>query len=1006
MLFSVQFFVGAQVIRADESDQSASKDVSSNTKQAGQFESTIAPIFQQHCVSCHNDIDKKGDFSLSSSQSFKDGEFVEPRQATKSHLITVLTPDKNGKAEMPKGKPPLTKADRKAIADWINAGANWPVGIKIEEAEVSDLNWWSLKKVQRPQPPRINNAWTQNPIDAFVLRKLNEKNLRPSQPADKRTLMRRLHFDLLGLPPNPDDVDRFVNDPDPFAYERLVDRLLASPQYGERWARHWLDIVKYADTCGYDKDKLRPNAWPYRDYVIQSFNVDKPYTRFVKEQIAGDVFYPNTADGILGLGFIAAGPWDFIGHVEVPESKIDGRVARHIDRDEMVTNTLNTFCSATIQCARCHNHKFDPFTQTHYYSLQAVFAAVDRSDRPYNIDPAVESRRQELSELVASTNADLKEIEAAVQKEGGSQLLALNKEIAKLAPQVAVQDKRPEYGYHSTIVARNDASKWVQVDLGKPTEISGITVRPCHDEYNGIGTGFGFPIRFKIEAASTAGDFSAKNKEAANRRVLLDQATDLGNPGLAATSVQVKNVKARYVRLTATKLATRSNDYILAISELEIQNAAGKNIALGKPVTALDSIEAPTRWAKKNLTDGIYPSGVDPKAVKALAAVKQRHQELVNKLNTPARSKLRKKLNQELAEAKKSIAALPAGRMVYAAATNFKTRGGFVPTKGKPRRIQVLHRGNILQPRGDVKPGTLPIFEKENFEFELAAGHTEADRRKALANWITRRDHPLTWRSIVNRIWQYHFGKGIVDSPNDLGRMGKQPTHPALLDWLATEFRDNGQSIKRLHRLIVTSATYRQSSQHDERQAKIDGSNQFLWRMNRRRLEAEEVRDSILSVSGRLSDKMGGPGFYLFKLEKTAHSPHYEYHKFDPQDVASHRRSVYRFIARSQPDPFMTTLDCADSSQSTPQRNETLTSLQALSLLNNKFNLVMAEKFATRLQEHSDSVSEQVDYAFRLVTGRKPSKEEHTAFRQYTTSHGLTNLSRVLFNLSELVFID
>ena len=288
----------------------------------------------------------------------------------------------------------------------------------------------------------------------------------------------------------------------------------------------------------------------------------------------------------------------------------------------------------------------------------------------------------------------------------------------------------------------------------------------------------------------------------------------------------------------------------------------------------------------------------------------------------------------------------------------------------------------------------------------MEASDKEAPLRAELARWLTSNEHPLVWRSVVNRVWQYHFGRGIVNTPNDFGRMGSPPTHPELLDWLAAEFRERGQSLKQLHRLIVTSNVYRQSSQNNQAMTMIDGSNQYLWRMNRRRMSAEEIRDSVLAVSGALDKRMGGPGFYLFKLEKTEHSPHYEYHKFDPADPASHRRSIYRFIARSQPNPYMSTLDCADSSQSTPRRTETLTSLQALSLLNNRFNLVMAERFAQRLSRERDSLPLQVDRAMQLAVGRNPSDEERESLVAYARQHGLPNLCRMLFNLSEFVFVD
>ncbi len=342
----------------------------------------------------------------------------------------------------------------------------------------------------------------------MVQQLLVQKGLAPSPAAEPRVLVRRLYFDLIGLPPTPEEVASFerecATESADVAYDRLVDRLLESPHYGERWARHWLDVVKYADTAGYDKDKLRPNAWPYRDYVIQSFNSDKPYSRFVQEQIAGDVLFPGTADGILGLGFLAAGPWDWIGHAEVPESKLDGKVARHTDRDEMVSNTINTFCSVTIQCCQCHNHKFDPFTQEHYYNLQTIFAAVDKAERPYDLDPEVEQRRLKLTAELEAARAAQSVLQAAIKKDGGEELAALEARIGELQPKATPAAKRPEFGYHSQIATQPDTQKWVQVDLGREVEISKVVLRPCHDEFAGIGAGFGFPVRFTVTASKDA----------------------------------------------------------------------------------------------------------------------------------------------------------------------------------------------------------------------------------------------------------------------------------------------------------------------------------------------------------------------------------------------------------------------------------------------------------------------------------------------------------------------
>jgi hypothetical protein len=964
------------------------------------FRDRIAPILERRCVSCHNDRQQEGDFSLQTAKSALADGYIESGAPESSHLLDLIT-SANGKASMPKDADPLSAEEVVLIRDWIRAGAVWPDGLRLEEAQVNDFDWWSFQPVQRPEVPRLDVPWVRTPIDAFILQRLQDNGLTHATEADRRTLIRRLSFDLIGLPPTPEETQAFVRDPDPQAYERLVDRLLDSKHYGERWARHWLDVVKYADTCGYDKDKLRPNAWPYRDYVIRSFNEDKPYARFVQEQIAGDALFPGEPDGILGLGFIAAGPWDFIGHVEVPESKIDGKVARNLDRDDMVSNTLNTFCSVTIQCARCHHHKFDPFTQQNYYGLQSIFAAVDRAERPYDLDPDVEAQRRKLDSQVRDLKAELAALQKEISDSGGPRLTELRTQVTELQKQQQVR-KDPAFGYHSAIAKTNDSVKWVEVTLGQSADVSGVVLHACHDEFAGIGGGFGFPVRFKVEVTKDAKD----NGKVEWITIADHTQRDFPNPGLMPVEIECHGEQIHRVRITATQLAERKNDFILALAELEIRNSTDHRIDLANDaqVTALDSIEAPVRWQKSNLVDGKWAWGGDSALDQQLKELTGELQSLLAKIETPQQVERRETLTASIAEAETALKALPSGKMVYAAATHFAPQGSFKPTEGKPRPIHVLQRGEVQRPGDEVAPCVLPLSLNANWQLE--SGLSESQRRAELARWLTRPDHPLVWRSIVNRIWQYHFGQGIVATPNDFGRMGAEPTHPQLLDWLACEFRDGGQSFKALHRLIVTSSVYRQSSDNNEQNAAIDGSNQYLWRMNRRRLEAEEIRDSILSVSGALDPSAGGPGFYLFELEHPQHSPHYEYHKFDPSNPASHRRSIYRFIVRSQPNPWMTTLDCADSSQSTPRRNETLTSLQALSLLNNRFNLVMAERFAQRLQQQTTALEDQVDLAMQLTTQRRPEPEEHREFTDFARQHGLTNLCRFMLNLSEFVYLD
>lgn len=983
------------------------------------FRDRVSEIFQRRCLSCHNDAERKGDFSLQTSKAALQDGYIEVGDAAASHLIELITPV-GGKARMPKNADPLSPDEITAIRKWIDSGAAWPDQFELTALPVADLNWWSLRPLTRPEMPLIWSAernvadnhvgnqpgrlFLRNEIDALIQNALTEKGLTASPEADRVTLIRRLYFDLIGLPPTREAIREFVADTRPEAYEQLVDRLLASRGYGERWARHWLDVVHYADTHGYDKDKLRPNAWPYRDYVIRSLNDDKPYERFVREQIAGDVLWPDTVDGITATGFIAAGPWDYIGHAEVPESKIDGKIARNLDRDDMVTSTMNTFCSVTVQCARCHNHKFDPITQEHYYSLQSVFAALDRSDRLYDADPLSAANRRMLMTRKESVENEKARLDVIVAERAGERLAEVDAEILELQKKQTAGITKPEFGYHSQIEKTQDAVKWVQVDLGEPTEIASVLYVGCHDTFNGIGHGFGFPLQYRIEASN---DESFKTAIT----TLVDHTqNDVVNPGTSPQALAAPSgLKARYVRMTATKLAPRKDDYIFALAELGVVTRDGTNAALGQRVTSLDSIQAPVRWQRQNLVDGYYFGVAASSELQTQIArlMNERTRILDSVLSDDLKSQIA--VNESARQATEAaIKKLPAQNKVYAGMIHHG-KGNFVGTGsngGKPRVIRLLHRGNVQQPRQEVGPGTIPVIADVNWKFQLPDSHHEGDRRVALANWIVRRDNPLTWRSIVNRVWQYHFGRGLVDSPNDFGRMGQLPSHPELLDWLAVEFRDGGQSLKKLHRLMVTSSAYRQSSSHDEANSQIDGGNVYLWRMNRRRLTAEEVRDSVLAVSGKLDRKMYGPGFQLFELEHPQHSPHYEYHKHDPDDPASHRRTVYRFIVRSQPDPFMTTLDCADSSQSVPRRDETVTALQALSLLNNKFMLRMAEHFSARMQQEESTTPEQIDQAFRLVTGRSPSPDQLSALIDYAEEFGMENLCRLLLNLNEFVFVD
>ena len=587
----------------------------------------------------------------------------------------------------------------------------------------------------------------------------------------------------------------------------------------------------------------------------------------------------------------------------------------------------------------------------------------------------------------------ISELDEKILARGGPALADLDKRIAALEkggkPGEAV-------GYHSNIEKKQDLAKWVQVDLGRPVVLGSVVLHPCQDDFNGIGEGFGFPVRFKVEVSDEAefksgvaviGEF---NRE------------DVPNPRLHARSIEAGGRAARFIRVTATKLALRQDDYIFALAELDAVTAEGNNVALGAAVTALDSIEAPARWRKTNLTDGYYP-GASLADTNQLAKLREQRSERVAAATSPDAKRLIGELEKERAGVKTALSDLPAQSVAYIGAVHhgsgaFAGRGAM---GGKPRPIYILNRGSVEKPGQEVGPGALQVLSQLPARFDLPPNHGEGERRAALAKWLTDPRNPLTWRSMVNRIWQYHFGRGLVETPNDFGQMGTLPTHPELLDWLAVEFRDGGQSFKKLHQLIVTSATYRQSSGVGgsviadqpqgaapprtpslitdsattvdlQRASAVDPDNRYLWRMNRRKLEAEAIRDAILFVAGKLDLKMGGPSFQDFVVEKPEHSPHYEYRLHDAADPKSHRRSVYRFIVRSQQQPFMTALDCADPSMQVARRNESVSPLQALALLNNALMLTMSKDFGAKLERREGALAARCNAPITKPSAARP----------------------------------
>lgn len=967
----------------------------------------VSPIIRERCLSCHNSTKKRGGLDLSNDRGLRKGSDSGPvlgeSDEKKSLLLRVISgPD----ASMPKTGPKLTGQEVEFIRRWIANGARWPNTVVLKEsARPASGDWWSLQPLKRPRVPEPKDpVGVRTPIDSFVRDMLEKKGLVPSREADRATLLRRMTFDMHGLPPTPEEIAAFVNDTRSDAVERVVDRLLASPRYGERWGRHWLDVVHYGDTHGYDKDKRRDFAWRYRDYVIHAFNADKPYERFIKEQLAGDIICPDDPDGVAATGFIAAGPWDFVGHVELREGTVDKEKTRLLDRDDMVTTTGTTFLSLTVGCARCHDHKFDPITQRDYYRLQAVFAGVDRGDRSRPFEAAELARKHRLDAENQHLQKQAAELRARVAALTSPELEKMNHELRDAKSQLDALPRgptasSPTNGYHSAIMSSANAVKWVQVDLGTSRAVDEIWLIPARPTDFPDTPGFGFPIRFRVETSDNS-DFRSPHLLAEYT------AADYPNPGDEPVRIRADGASARFVRVTATRLWRRTGDYVFALAELQVVSQ-GVNVACGKPVTALDSIEA-GRWSVRNLVDGFTSRGQLPDAgdVKAIAAYRARLDLLgrVRHIEKEQKEKADALIDSDLRGALRSnedrIKAVAAETTAIAARAKV-----YAVRSIRPRPIHVLYRGDVEQPRELVDAGAPACARSLDTDFKLSDPDNEGARRIALANWIADTENPLTWRSIVNRVWHYHFGRGLVDTPSDFGRNGSQPTHPELLDWLACEFRDHGGSFKHLHRLILTSAVYRQASASEPAAAKIDADNRYLWRMNRTRLDAEAIRDTVLSVSGRLDLATGGPGFELFRF-KDDHSPIYDHSALEKiHDPATYRRTVYRFTVRSVPNPLLDTLDCADPNINTPVRNTTLTALQALALLNDPFLVRQAEYFAARVHDAGD-LPAQIERAYRLALGRSPTLDERTALTEYAAKHGMANACRVLFNLNEFVFID
>lgn len=1005
------------------------------------FDSRIAPILARRCLGCHNASERKGGLDLSGSKAAmaggESGEVIAAGKPDDSLLIERIDAD-----EMPPKKP-LPADERRLLREWIASGAKWgadPIDVfRFTSDNRAGYDWWSLQPVKRPTPPTVKDAaWVTNPIDNFILSSLEAKGLTHSPSANRRTLIRRLSFDLLGLPPTPEEVAAFVADPDPQAYEKLVDRYLASPHYGERWGRHWLDVVRFGESQGFERDKLRPNSWQYRDWVIAAFNNDLPYDEFVRRQLAGDVLQPNDPTSVIATGFLVAAAWDEVGQTQ--QSAAMKAVVRQDEMEDYIAVVCQSFLGLTANCARCHDHKFDPITQREYYRLSAALAGVRPGERESLSELGrikAEQRRAIAADRLAELRRQLAEIDNPVRE----RLLAAKRTQPapeRKPPQPIARwdfngDLRDGVGQlHGTAHggAKVEASRLVldgkdafvaTAPLDKPLKEKTLEVWVSLANLDQRG-GAAISVQTLDGVTFDAivfGEREPKKWMAGSNGFVRTQPFQgedeiLPSPagrGAGGDGVHIALVYGTDQSITAYRNGKPYGRGYVANSLITFEPGKAQVVfglrhsppSAGKMLAG--SIDRAALYDRALSSDEIAASAG------SVAEPAVSDDEILAGLTNEQRSR-RNAIVVELSRLETELR-LWNGGPVYAVKPS------------APDATHFLERGNSAQKKDVMTPGAIRSVAGLSPEFELPADASDAARRIKLAEWITDAKNPLTARVLVNRLWHYHFGTGIVDTPNDFGFNGGRPTHPELLDWLASELIEESRgttstsnsalstldsqlstswSLKHLHWLIVMSSTYRQASRHVAAAAKVDAGNRLLWRKTPVRLEAETLRDSMLAVAGELNPAMGGPGYQDFKTF-TFNSQFYE--MLDPPGFAFNRRTVYRTWVRSGRNEFLDVFDCPDPSTTSPKRAVTTTPLQALSLLNNSFLLRMSDRFAARLvRDAGPDVTKQIQRAYELAFGRPTAADEVSRATRFAADHGLPALCRVLFNANEFLYVE
>ncbi len=962
------------------------------------FSSDIQPIFESTCLKCHGEEKPKSGFALDNREhALKGGENgidIIPGNSAKSslvHFISGLVEDMQ--MPPPKKGEPLSREQIGLIRAWIDQGAIWPANLVLaaketntKAKELAQKLHWAFKAPVRPKVPKVSNeSWVRNPIDAFILAKLDAEKLQPSLEADKVTLLRRLSLDLTGLPPTIEEIDAFLYDNSADAYEKQVERLLKSPHYGERWARHWLDAARYADSDGYEKDKSR-YVWFYRDYVINAFNRDLPYNQFIIEQIAGDQLPNANQDQIVATGFLRNSMVNEEGGVDPEQFRMDAM----FDRMDCIGKSI---LGLTIQCAQCHNHKFDPLKQEEYYKM---FAFINNDHEPFRLvyTPAEMIKRERVAREIQEAEAALRHTtsdwEERMQKwedqvkdnqPTWTVIKPTVEEISTGGERYLPQEDGSflALGYAPT---KHTVKLWITNDLPSLTafrlELLNDPNLPCNgpgraDDGTCALTEFKVEVReannptnkHMVKFASATADFSQKEAELGpmfydksdNRRVVGPVSYAIDGDDKTAWGIDAGPGRRNQPRKAVFQCETNivfPGGTILVVQLM--QNHGGWN--------SDDHMNNNLGRFRLSIATNAEPVSADPlpKKVREILAIEKekRTPAQINAVFSYWRTTV-----PEFKETNDKIEALyneyPAGETALT-----------LMARKTPRETHILKRGDWLKPEAAVTAG-VPSFLHQLPKDAPAT-------RLTFAEWLVDNKSPTTARVFVNRIWQSYFGIGLVATPEDFGMQSEAPSHPELLDWLACEFMENGWSVKHIHRLIVSSAAYRQTSKINPEISARDPYNRLLARCPRLRVDGEIVRDITLAASGLLNEKVGGPSVYS-PAPEFLFLPPASYAPFpwkEEKGENRYRRALYTFRRRSTPYPFIQTFDVPNADSSCVRRMRSNTPLQALMTLNETVSMECAQSLAKKaLEQKAKSDEERLQYMFRRTLARRPTTDEN-----------------------------